>query len=270
MIDSSSSRRSILAFLFFFTLSAILVTSNEAEESGEPLEIRALTEERDQFLLGKVDELAKKYAGGLEKYRLAWTEQNRLDDALKAMEMKEQLLDRKTFDELSAEDRASLRGELRRVLDAWDQAITQFNDEANSLLKQRLQDLREGAIKNGNLPLVKGVDQALNDLEKPIATLGADDAKDAEMEDDSLPKTWSWGSGGTLQLLRNGTAIHSRWGGNNGHWKWTRRGSRLDLFHPDGSVMKVELNRDGTGTVTSRIGATTTITPLNEDQDPPR
>lgn len=254
-----------LLFVSFAGLSENL-SAQESESANElPLEVAALLEEHDRFLQRKVDDLKRTYLAGLEKLRSDWAAANQLDDALMALKMKEQLEEGATFN-LSESERGALRSELSRVVDAWETTTSGFENEANALLTTGLRDMRVTGIKTGNLGLVEAVDHQLNRIR---ATEDSDEMKQDSKEDESksLPVYWDWASGGTLKLIRGGTAIHSRWDAE-GSWKWTQRGERMELHHPGGQISEIVFNSDlSVGQVTAGKGGRTTITPRLEDSE---
>ncbi len=236
-----------------------------AQEDEVPLAVAALVEERDRSLERQIGELKEKYVAGLEKFRASWAVENKLDDALAALELKNQLEENNTLS-VPKESLAKMRGELSRVVEGWDITVSQYQKEANALLSEKLEEVRVSAIKRGDLDLVKAVDRQLKELEG--GTVGAmgerREAEDEEGGDEAFPVVWNWGpggSGGTLQLLPDGTAMHSRWGSLKGKWEWTRKGSRIDLTHPNGSMMEIRFDRDGTGEVIPEKGRPTTVSP---------
>ncbi|MEK7951540.1 hypothetical protein [Luteolibacter soli] len=69
---------------------------------------------------------------------------------------------------------------------------------------------------------------------------------------------WDWGSGGELELRKDGTARHSRWK-NPGTWEKQADGT-IKLTDAKGGLFTITLSNNGTGKVIASGGAQTTIT----------
>ena len=252
--------------IFFGTGTGVGVAQATDEKLDVPLVVAALISERDQLLLSKFVQMREKYLEGLDTYRKAWSKEDRIKDALAALELKSQLEERKSFG-APLEKTELLRGELKRVVDTWNAKSSRSRKAANEALKEMLQAARLKAIKSGDLLVVKAIDAQLKQLTPPAQQKEAAE-EPAKEDDDTLPLAWDWESGGVLQLLPDGTARHTRWGGAMGKWKWTRKGRKIDLTHPNKTLFRIELNRDGSGDVISQYGVMTTITPHKKDAEP--
>ena len=127
---------------------------SRADDSLLPQSVQVLKLERENRVKDFVEDQKTRYLAGLEKLRTDWVAQNKVEDALAALKLKSTLKETSDLDLTDAEI-ATLPDGLKRVVEAWRAAVEKENAEANEALANQLEALRVGAIKKGDLGLVR-------------------------------------------------------------------------------------------------------------------
>ncbi|MDB4310645.1 hypothetical protein OAK89_03010 [Akkermansiaceae bacterium] len=153
-----------------------------------------------------------------------------------------------------------LPNDVKRLQTQRDQAVKKIDAKFISQLEQlKKKHMNRGDLKAANAiqELIAGI-APQEDTDKLEDHSKTSQPTKTELED----SLWTWGSGGTLTLQKNGVARHTSWGHSAGKWKKYSDGSiKISVGQ---KVFKVTFLDDMQGQVTLvETGAKTTITRKN-------
>ena len=152
------------------------------DQAELPQSVRVLKLEREKRVNEFVDDQKARYLAGLEKLRTDWVAQNRVEDALVALELRNTLEETSDL-ELSDAEIVALPNRLKKVVETWRTAIEKEITEANAALVTQLDAIRVNAIKKGDLELVRTLETEIEGAKKLGLSMGPPDWKVVEISD---------------------------------------------------------------------------------------
>ena len=193
-------------WLFRFAAAFVLASGNlgvpsSSQGAGDPPQsVRVLKLEREKRVKDFVDGQKARYLAGLEKLRTDWVAQNKVEDALAALKLKN-LLEETSDLGLTDAEIVALPSRLKEVVDTWGAAIDKEITEANAALAAQLDAIRVNAIKKGDLDLVKALELEI-EASKKLEVSGGEEPidllADAHPYSDSFGGIWKIENGALL------------------------------------------------------------------------
>lgn len=233
--------------LFVLTLA---VTS-PAQTPAEPTELTNLRANWERAAKQNTGPVDKKYQETLEALKLRFTKDGKLNEALAAdKELQNLAQGSKSTDAQPANEPR----ELTAARESWERASRQAAAPIDKIYQDSLNSMKLRFTKDGKLNEALVVDKEIQKLAPKTPSRAATAASLNDSE-------WTWGSGGTLKLVKGGTATHSAWNAR-GSWKLVDD-KTISLQRPgnDPPMTVIFTNPNLTsGEVTSYTGGKTTMT----------
>ena len=144
----------------------------------------------------------------------------------------------------------SVFGSVSSELDNIEKQRLKKIEAINTLYLKQFEKLKMEYMKKGDLA-------SANQVQAKIDSISSKEVKSTKQGlEDSI---WTWGSGGTLTLQKNGVARHTSWGHSSGKWRKSNDGTVTITV--GSRVFKVTFINDVQGQVIfKQTGAKTTIT----------